>query len=41
MSLIFLSTCIKPATARVYVDLDPPSPTCQYVPLRNSKHEIN
>jgi len=33
MSLISLSTCIKPGIAYVYVDLDQPPPMCQYVPL--------
>jgi len=30
MLLISLSTCIKPAIGCVYVDLDPPPPTCQH-----------
>jgi len=30
MLFISLSPCIKPATACVYVDLDPPPPMCQH-----------
>ena len=38
--LLISFTSIEPATACVYLDLDPPPPMCQYELLWNSKLQI-